>query len=36
VDDFMTSIGKLYEEKIGYAPSFYIADVSDGARELRD
>jgi galactokinase len=36
VDDFMASVGKLYEEKIGYAPSFYIADVSDGARELRD
>ena len=35
VDDFKTSVGKLYEEKIGYAPSFYIADVSDGARELR-
>ncbi len=36
VDDFKESIGKQYEEKIGYAPSFYIADVSDGARELRD
>jgi len=35
VDDFIENVGKSYEEKIGYAPSFYIADVGDGARALR-
>lgn len=35
VDAFIENVGKSYEDKIGYAPSFYIADVGEGARELR-
>lgn len=36
VDRFIENVGKEYELKIGYAPSFfYIADVGEGARELR-
>lgn len=35
VDEFIEKVGRDYEAKIGYAPSFYIADVGEGARELR-
>jgi len=35
VDAFLENVGKAYEERIGHAASFYIADVGDGARELR-
>lgn len=34
VDSFIENVGKLYEEKIGYAPSFYVASISNGARKL--
>ena len=29
VDAFTEQIGKIYTEKIGYAPSFYISDIGD-------
>jgi len=35
VDDFVENVGKAYKSKIGYAPDFYIADVGEGAREIR-
>lgn len=34
VDEFEKNVGKVYEEKIGYAPRFYVAEVADGTHEL--
>ena len=34
VDSFIQKCGKRYEEKIGYAPSFYISEIGDGGMEL--
>jgi galactokinase len=31
---FQETIAKVYEDKIGYAPTFYIAAIGDGAKEL--
>lgn len=31
---FTENVGKIYEEKIGYAPAFYIAEVAGGSRVL--
>jgi len=30
----MQTVSTVYEAEIGYAPTFYIASVGDGAREL--
>lgn len=34
VDAFIEKVENFYNEKIGYAPLFYVADTSDGVREL--
>jgi galactokinase len=34
IDNFIETIKTQYTEKIGYEPSFYIIDISDGASEL--
>lgn len=34
VDNLEKEVGKIYEEKIGYAPRFYVAEVADGTHEL--
>jgi len=34
VDSFMENVGVGYEEEIGYAPEFYIAETEDGAKKL--
>lgn len=34
VDAFTENVGRLYAEKIGYAPSFYIAEIAGGSRVL--
>ena len=34
VDDFIKNVGKLYEESIGYLPSFYVVNISCGAKKL--
>jgi len=34
VDDFIAVVGKKYEERTGIEPSFYVAEVGDGAKEL--
>lgn len=34
VDHFIETVGKAYQEKIGYAASFYISEIGDGGREL--
>lgn len=34
VESFKQNVGKVYEEKIGYAPRFYTAEVADGTHEL--
>ena len=36
VDSFQERVGKRYEEKIGYAPSFYVSDISDGGHEMKN
>ncbi|MQS51815.1 galactokinase [Companilactobacillus mishanensis] len=34
VSDFKKNVGKIYKDKIGYDADFYIAEISDGPREL--
>lgn len=34
VDDFIKNVGADYEEEIGYAPEFYIAETEDGAQKI--
>ena len=34
VEAFKEAVGKSYEEVVGYAPSFYIAEVAAGTRVL--
>lgn len=34
IDGFIEEVGKKYTEIIGYAPSFYVAGISDGAHKL--
>ncbi|ROV56775.1 galactokinase [Neisseria chenwenguii] len=34
VGAFQENVGRIYTEAVGYAPSFYIAEVSDGSRVL--
>lgn len=34
VDTFIDKCGKNYEQKIGYAPSFYVSEIGDGGMEL--
>ena len=35
VDEFIEKVGKAYEEKIGYAASFYVDNVGDGGHEIK-
>lgn len=35
VDNFISNVGKSYGQMIGYQPTFYACDVSDGGRELK-
>lgn len=34
VDNFVESIGKAYEEKVGHKAEFYVVDIGDGAHTL--
>ena len=34
LDDFIDAVGNEYQAKIGYKADFYIADISDGAKQL--
>ncbi|MYU49902.1 galactokinase [Lactobacillus salivarius] len=34
VEAFKENVGKVYTEKIGYAPAFYIAEIVDGTKVL--
>ncbi|MFT8318024.1 MAG: galactokinase [Sporolactobacillus sp.] len=36
VTAFTEHVGQIYEKKIGYAPSFYVAKIADGAKKLAD
>lgn len=36
VNEFEKNVGKIYEEKIGYAPRFYTVEIVDGAHRLRE
>lgn len=33
-DSFIERVGQTYEAVIGYAPSFYIAEIADGAKKI--
>lgn len=35
VDDFINVVTENYEKKIGYKPTMYIAEVGEGAREIK-
>lgn len=35
VENFISTITPKYAEKIGYEPSFYIVEISDGTRKLK-
>ena len=35
VENFKQSVGKIYRDKIGYDADFYVAEISDGPRELK-
>ncbi|MGV3465832.1 MAG: galactokinase [Heyndrickxia sp.] len=34
VADFISEVGEVYKQKIGYAAEFYVASIGDGAKEL--
>ncbi|MGX4599712.1 galactokinase [Faecalimicrobium sp. JNUCC 81] len=34
VGDFIENISKEYEKEIGYAPTFYVANISNGTRKI--
>ena len=34
VDHFISSIGKVYAEKVGHEAEFYVVDIGEGARRL--
>lgn len=36
VDNFKENIKRIYLEKVGYQPTFYIADIGDGAKEITE
>ena len=35
VDEFKEKVSKIYAEKIGYSPSFYVTGAGEGAREIK-
>lgn len=35
VDEFIKTVGKNYESKIGYAASFYVSEIGNGGHELK-
>ena len=34
VGNFIENVTKGYEEEIGYAPTFYVANISSGTRKI--
>ena len=34
IEDFKKFVGENYTKKIGYAPSFYVANISNGTHKL--
>ncbi len=35
IDEFKEKVSRYYEEKMGYAPSFYVTKAGDGGREIK-
>ena len=35
IEAFKEKVGKAYTEKIGYAPSFYVANIADGTHRVK-
>jgi galactokinase len=36
IDNFKYNLDKIYTKKIGYPPSFYVATIGDGAKEITE
>lgn len=36
IDSFIENVGKIYKEKTGINPEFYISEIGDGGREIRE
>ena len=36
IDNFKNNLDKIYTKKIGISPSFYVATISDGAKEITE
>lgn len=36
VQEFIALVAKAYEDRIGYSASFYVSEIGDGGREIRD
>ncbi|AST06506.1 galactokinase [Anoxybacillus flavithermus] len=36
IPSFIEEVGQMYEMEIGYAPSFYVAKIGDGAKQLTE
>ncbi|RDW20712.1 galactokinase [Oceanobacillus chungangensis] len=36
VDDFKENVSVIYKQRIGYEPTFYTAEIGDGAREISE
>lgn len=36
IEEFIRTVGKNYEQKTGFSPDFYIAEVGDGAKKLEE
>ena len=34
IGSFMENVGKIYKEKTGIVPEFYVSEISDGGREI--
>ncbi|MCX8003191.1 MAG: galactokinase [Anoxybacillus mongoliensis] len=34
ISSFIEEVGRMYEMEVGYAPSFYVAKIGDGAKQL--
>ena len=34
IDDFKKNVGEIYTKRIGYEPSFYVANIADGTHKI--
>ncbi|MBR1396234.1 MAG: galactokinase [Selenomonadaceae bacterium] len=36
IDDFKKNVGEIYTKRIGYEPSFYVANIADGTHKIEN